>query len=104
MGRLNELSDLSIYISPTEEGFLLSLIIRKSETLVSLSLYSSMGVIAVRGLLIPIAVGCPNLKVLKCKVRDGPKDEICYFLRGKKHQLVTYEHHGELVEYIFSHK
>jgi Leucine-rich repeat (LRR) protein len=98
---LTELSELGISISPLEEGILYTRVIGQCVTLVSLTLYSSLGQIAERRLLRPIADGCPNLTVLKCRLRNSPTDEICYFLHRKKRQLVTYEHHGPLTARIF---
>jgi hypothetical protein len=46
------------------------------------------------GLLKPIADGCPNLKILKCEAFNCPSSEICYLLKCKKHQLVSYDHRG----------
>ncbi|XP_033607398.1 uncharacterized protein LOC117282321 [Cryptotermes secundus] len=91
---LTELRDLGVYIAQVEPAVLLTVIISKCKTLVSLTLYPSAGNTAVHGLLLPIAEGCPNLTVLKCKARDSTTGEICYFLHRKKDKLVTYEYHG----------
>jgi hypothetical protein len=65
-------------------------------------LFSVLGQTSERSLLRPIADGCPKLTVLKWRVRNTPTDEICYFLQRKKHQLVTYEHDGQLTASIFT--
>jgi hypothetical protein len=99
---LTELTELGIYICPMEQAIMLTLIIGQSETLVSLTLYSPRGENAVQGLLMPIADGCPKLTVIKCKARNSTTGEICYFLHCKKHQLVTFEHHGQVTASIFT--
>jgi hypothetical protein len=94
MGRLTDLGELYISISPNSEGSQLTHIIGQSKTLVSLTLKSSVVVTVPEGLLKPIADGCPNLNTLKCGAFNNPNSEICYFMKRKKHQLVAYEHYG----------
>jgi hypothetical protein len=102
MERLPELIELGILISPTEEGLQLTRIIGQSETLVSLTLYSSDSDTAAPGLLKPIADGCPNLIILECGAFKCPIDELCYLLQSKKNQLLTYEHYGPVSANFFA--
>jgi hypothetical protein len=102
MGCLTELCDLSISITTSEMAHRFTHIIGRSKSLVSLSLDSSRRLNNVRGLLKPIAHGCPNLTVFKCKIRNIPTDETCYLLQRKKHQLVTYKHHAPVDANFFT--
>jgi hypothetical protein len=94
MERLTELSELIITISPTEEGLELSRTIGQSRTLKILHLRSTGEDTVTKGLLKPIADGCPNLSTLKCEDFNCPNSEICYLMERKKHQLAVYWHHG----------
>jgi Leucine-rich repeat (LRR) protein len=94
MERLTELSALQIKFPPTREGVEITRIIGQSKTLVNLSLRSSGVDTVAKGLLKPIADGCPNLTTLKCGAFNCSNSEICYFIQRKKHQLVAYEHYG----------
>jgi Leucine-rich repeat (LRR) protein len=102
MERLSDLCDLSIQISPTEEGLQLTRIIGQSETLICLNLFSSDSETATPGLLKPIADGCPKLIMLECGAFNCPMDEICYLLQCKKGQLFTYEHYGPVTTNFFT--
>jgi hypothetical protein len=102
MEYLKVLIELSVLITPTEEGMKMSRIIGQSETLTFLSLFSSDADTRMPGLLTPIADGCPNLNFLECEAFNCPTDEICYFLRCKKEQLLTYEHYGPVTANFFA--
>jgi hypothetical protein len=93
MERLTELSELSILISPTEEGLQIARIIGQSETLVTLHLRSSGERDIMKGLLKPIADGCPNLNILRCENFNCHNNEVCYLLQRKRRQLVEYLHY-----------
>jgi Leucine-rich repeat (LRR) protein len=94
MERLTELKELTITISPTQDGLQLTRITGLSKSLERLHLRSSGGNTVVEGLLKPIADGCPNLITLKCEDFNCPNSDIQYLLQCKKHQLVFYRHHG----------
>jgi Leucine-rich repeat (LRR) protein len=94
MKRLTELRELVITISPTQDGLELTRIIGLSKSLESLYLRSSGENTVVKGLLKPIADGCPNLNTLKCENFNCPNSEIYYLMKCKKHQLVVYRHYG----------
>jgi Leucine-rich repeat (LRR) protein len=94
MERLTELRELIITISPMQDGLELTRIIGLSRTLERLHLRSSGENTAVKGLLKPIADGCPNLNTLKCENFNCPNSDIYYLMKCKKQQLVVYGHHG----------
>jgi hypothetical protein len=94
MERLTELRTLHVTIDPTEEGFRITSIIGKSETLLNLTLLSTSDENVRAGQLKPIADGCPNLISLRCDSFNLHYSEICYLMQCKKQQLKVYDHYG----------